>query len=414
MKKTIPIEKIRIGMFIVSLEGSWLDHPFWKKAFLLEDEKDLKILKESLIKAVVIDISKGLDIEVEAPQTNEAMKPAPTESSSDTQSSPKKTNAELMTKPRRVSAENERSQAKRIINSSKAVVSSMLQEARMGNAVNIESAALPLVEEISESLARNESALISLVRLKSQDDYSYMHSVSVCALMVALARELKLSDSEIKQAGLAGLIHDVGKVAIPLTILNKPGALSNEEFDLVKQHPVKGHEILLRSSFKDTVALDVCLHHHEKLDGSGYPHRLSGDQISLFARMGAVADVYDAITSDRPYKKGWAPGVSLQRMAGWKGHFDEDVFKAFVKCVGIYPVGSAVILKSGRLAVVIDQSHKSLLTPIVKVFFSTKSGVRLPVEVIDLSKPNVNDKIVGHEDPVLFGIHDFNQLWAGN
>lgn len=131
--------------------------------------------------------------------------------------------------------------------------------------------------------------------------------------------------------------------------------------------------------------------------------RLSWDQISLFARMGAVADVYDAIKSGRPYKKGWAPGVSLQRMAGWKGHFDEDVFKAFVKCVGIYPVGSAVLLKSGRSAVVIDQSPKSLLTPIVNVFFSTKSGLRLPVEVIDLSKPNVNDKIVGHEDPVYSG-----------
>lgn len=313
----------------------------------------------------------------------------------------------------RISAAEERAQAKRILSSSKQAVTSMFREVRMGKALNAE-AAMPLVEEISASVARNESALISLIRLKSKDDYTYMHSVAVCALMIALAKELKLTEAETKQAGLAGLLHDLGKAAVSLEVLNKPGALTNDEFVLVKQHPALGHEMLLTANFQDQITLDVCLHHHEKVDGSGYPHGLKDEQISIYAKMGAVCDVYDAITSNRPYKKGWEPGVSLQRMANWKGHFDELIFKAFVKSVGIYPVGSAVMLKSGRLAVVIDQNPTSLLTPIVKVFFSTKSKSRLPVEIVDLSKPSANDKIMGHEDPVLWGITDFNQLWAAD
>lgn len=148
------------------------------------------------------------------------------------------------------------------------------------------------------------------------------------------------------------------------------------------------------------------------MNGTGYPHQYRDSDISLFAKMGAVCDVYDAITSNRPYKAGWEPGVSLQRMAGWEGHFDVKVFKAFVKSVGIYPIGSMVKLKSGRLAVVIDQNNHALLTPIVKVFFSTKSKCRIPYEVLDLSKKSVQDPIVGHEDPVMWGILDVSEIWA--
>jgi len=412
MQKTILIEQVRIGMFIQELHGAWMDHPFWKKAFLLEDQNDLIKLKSSAIKEVVIDTAKGFDVECDpesliAPSAQEM---SHEESAQPLELNPPQTSTE---KIKRISASQERAKAKRILSVSKRAVTLMFQEVRMGKALNVK-AAMPLVEEISASVSRNESALVSLVRLKSRDDYTYMHSVAVCALMIALAKELKLSEAETKQVGLAGLMHDIGKAVVPLDLLNKPGALTSEEFALVKQHPSLGHEMLLQANFQDQVTLDVCLHHHEKMDGSGYPHGLKDEQISFYAKMGAVCDVYDAITSNRPYKKGWEPGVSLQRMANWKGHFDEEVFKAFVRSVGIYPVGSAVILKSGRLAVVIDQNPSSLLTPIVKVFFSTKSKSRLPVEIIDLSKPSANDKIIGHDDPVLWGISDFDQLWASD
>ncbi|MES2932473.1 MAG: HD-GYP domain-containing protein, partial [Pseudomonadota bacterium] len=250
----------------------------------------------------------------------------------------------------------------------------------MGNALNT-ARAHSLVEEISSSVMRNPDALISLARLKNKDDYTYMHSVAVCALMIALARKMKLDANQTRDAGLAGLLHDVGKMMVSQSILDKPGKLTDDEFVAIKEHPVEGHKILSGAPGVSDAALDVCLHHHERFDGTGYPHQLQGEAISLFARMGAVCDVYDAITSNRAYKAGWEPSESLRRMAEWDGHFDPAVFQAFVKCIGIYPTGALVKLKTGRVGVVIEQSENSLLTPKVKVFFSVKSNAYIPPEV---------------------------------
>ncbi|MDP1660072.1 MAG: HD-GYP domain-containing protein [Methylotenera sp.] len=405
MLKVVSTKKVRLGMFIQELKGAWIDHPFWKKAFKLEDPSDLKRLQASVIKEVVIDISKGLDV-AEPDASIDSSPPEVVEIPPETKAS-----SNASAKPIRITASEEHERAKQVITGSKKAVASMFHDVRMGKAINAESA-MQLVDDIAASVDRNLGALSSLVRLKNKDEYTYMHSVAVCALMVALAKELGLSEAETKQAGLAGLLHDIGKAGIPLEVLNKPGALTDEEFTLVKLHPERGHELLLQANIVDEVALDVCLHHHEKVNGKGYPHQLQANEISIFAKMGAVCDVYDAITSNRPYKEGWEPGVSLQRMAQWADHFDDRVFKAFVKSVGIYPIGSMVKLKSGRLAVVIDQSPKSLLSPLIKVFFSTKSNSRIKVELVDLSKPHEQDSIVGHENPLTWGIHDINEIWS--
>ena len=317
MIKTIPTKQVKLGMHIHALKGAWVDHPFWKSKFVISDPKDLSKLQASIIKEVVIDTAKGLDVdESQSPADEPVTEPAV---SLPENKSPNKNTI------KKVSAAEETQAAKRVILASKRAVTSMFNDARLGKAVNAE-AAMPLVMEMSASINRNQGALISLARLKTQDDYTYMHSVAVCALMIALAKELNLSELEIKQAGLAGLMHDVGKAAISLDILNKPGALTDEEFSLVKQHPKKGHELLIKAGIQDNVALDVCLHHHEKIDGSGYPNKLAAEEISLFAKMGAICDVYDAVTSNRPYKSGWEPGESIKRMAQWKGHFDAGDF----------------------------------------------------------------------------------------
>lgn len=400
MLKVVSTKQVRLGMFIQELKGAWIDHPFWKKSFKLEDPLVLKKLQASVVKEVVIDTSKGLDVaepEVTTPLVLE--EPAG------------KVEVSPSPPPARVSAMEEHARAKKVITASKQAVVSMFNDVRMGKAVNADSA-MQCVDEIAASVARNEGALISLLRLKNKDDYTYMHSVAVSALMVVLAKELSLSEREVKQAGLAGLLHDIGKAAVPMDYLNKPGALTDAEFAVVKLHPERGHELMQQANITDEAALDVCLHHHEKVNGKGYPHQLKGDEISLFAKMGAVCDVYDAITSSRAYKASWEPSQSLQRMAQWNDHFDDTIFKAFVKSVGIYPIGSMVKLKSGRLAVVIDQSEKSLLTPVVKVFFSIKTQSRIPVEVIDLSQPGLQDVVLGYEDPALWGLHDVNSLWG--
>ena len=402
MLKRIPVEQLRLGMYIHELCGSWMDHPFWRGAFLLNDRKDLQSILSTGIKEVWIDDAKGLGVddgqgqEVAAAEVETILEQADTPSK----------------QSQRVNVAQEAARAVMICSKSKHAITSMFQEARMGKALNADDA-LPIVEEISSSVLRNPGALIGLARLKNKDDYTYMHSVAVCALMVSLARQLGLDEEQTRQAGLAGLLHDVGKMMIPLEILNKPGKLTDEEFTIIKSHPSEGYKMLLEGQGVGDIALDVGLHHHEKIDGSGYPDRLTDKQISLFAKMGAVCDVYDAVTSNRPYKNGWEPAESIRKMAEWKGHFDLVVFQAFVKNIGIYPIGSMVKLSSNRLGVIIEQTEKSLLTPIVKVFFSIKSNGRIVPEILDLSKPLCKDKIVSHEDPAKWGILDIHELWSG-
>lgn len=403
MLKTIKTTQVKLGMHIHELKGAWVDHPFWKTKFVLDEAKDLQSLRASVIKEVVIDASKGVDVDSESP-----LAPKPIDEVVDEQKKEAPAKASKVTK---VSAAQEMKAAKRTIETSKKAVASMFNEVRLGKAVNAE-AVMPLVDEIAASIDRNQAALISLARLKNQDDYTYMHSVAVCAMMTALAKEIGLSDREVKQAGLAGLLHDIGKMAVSLDVLNKPGALTDQEFTQIKQHPEQGFKLLKQAGVTDEIALDVCLHHHEKVDGSGYPEQLTDDNISLFAKMGAVCDVYDAVTSNRPYKTGWEPGISLKRMAQWKGHFDAEIFKAFVKSIGIYPVGSVVLLTSNRLAVVVDQTEGNLIKPVVKVFFSTKSKERIPVEIIDLSNPAILDEVVGPETAKTWGIDNIDELWA--
>lgn len=287
----------------------------------------------------------------------------------------------------------------------------MFQDARLGKVIEAEGAHA-LVNEIAASVERHPSAIISLARLKTADEYTYLHSVAVCALMIALARQIGLEESLVREAGVAGLLHDIGKMSVPLDVLNKPGRLDDSEFATVREHPRRGADILREGRQVSALVLDVCLHHHEKLDGTGYPHGLSGDQISLFARMGAICDVYDAITSDRPYKTGWDPAESLQRMARWcGGHLDGALFQSFVRCLGIYPVGSLVRLQSERLAVVVEQSSE-LLLPIVKVFYSTRTKSALPVELIDLSKQKYYERILGRESPEKWGFRNLEALWC--
>jgi len=264
---------------------------------------------------------------------------------------------------------------------------------------------------VADSVSRNPSALISLARLKTKDDYTYMHSVAVCALMVSLAKQLDMNEEQVREAGLAGLLHDIGKMMMPLDVLNKPGALTEAEFNVIRSHPVWGYQMLKEGGAVPASALDVCLHHHEKMDGTGYPQKLKGEQISVLARMGAVCDVYDAITSTRPYKSAWDPAGSIQRMAQWTGQFDPQIFKAFVKCVGIYPVGSLVRLESGRLAVVVDLNPLSLAAPVVRVFYSTRSKLPVPVQMLDLSSPTVQDKVVGRESPQDWGFTHLDDIW---
>ncbi len=405
MLKRIAVKDIKLGMFICEFCGSWMEHPFWKTRFLLDDEKDLQAIMGSGIKELWIDVSQGADVGSTASAKTEA------EVARETEALLLEANNAVVAE--KVSLDDEIRTAAKLCAKAKEAVIEMFSDARMGKAIKVEQARA-LVEEISSSVLRQPHALISLARLKHADEYTYMHSVAVCALMIALARQLALDEEMVREAGFAGLLHDLGKVGIPNKVLNKPGKLTDSEFSVVKSHPEVGARILMENYDVSPLVLDVCLHHHEKVDGTGYPHGLKGENISLFAKMGAVCDVYDAITSNRPYKKGWAPADSIRKMAEWsKGHFDEAVFQAFVKTVGIYPTGSLVRLESGRLAVVVEQNENSLLNPKVKIFFSAKTKMPILQETLDLAALKGKDKIIGRESPDDWGFKNLDMLWSG-
>ena len=395
MLKKIKVNDVRLGMYIQEVCGSWMDHPFWKHSFKLTEDKDLNTLKNCGVDEIWIDTSIGLDVDAGVAALSQKEEELKVENEL------KKIERSTQKNEACVSLHVELVAAKKILSKAKEAVVSIFSDVRMGNAVKFDDV-VSLADEINQSIARNPSALISLSRLKNVDNYTYLHSVAVCVLMIALGRQLGLEHEVLKQVGIAGLLHDIGKVFIPNEVLNKPGKLTDEEFNIVKTHPRKGWEFLKNSYEINDLILDVCRHHHERVDGMGYPDKLSGEALTLFARMGAVCDVYDAITSNRCYKKGWEPAESIRKMAEWKnGHFDEAIFHAFVKTVGIYPTGTLLKLKSGRLGVVTDQSKKSLIKPIVKVFFSTRSNAHILQEIIDLSKST--DSIANLENPLQWG-----------
>lgn len=405
--KKIRVEDLRLGMYITEFCGSWVEHPFWRTRFLLSNPKDLKSILNSGIEEVWIDGSRGDDVSSAAASESMELFQGRVESRAGKV-------AVAGDHLQSSTMEDELVQARKILHLSKNAMAEMFSDARMGNTVDM-GVACNIVEQISNSIVRNPCALISLSRLKQADEYTYMHSVAVAALMMALARELKFDEVGVKEAGIAGLMHDLGKAVMPLDILNKPGKLTEHEFGIMKAHPGQGGEMLLSQGIPaDSVTVDVCLHHHEKMDGSGYPHGLIGDQISTLAKMGAICDVYDAITSDRPYKDGWDPAVSIQKMMSWSGsHFDPVVFQSFVKTVGIYPVGSLVRLSSGKLAIVIEQSEGSLLRPIVRMFYSVNRARKISPVVMDLSRPGCDESIVQRENPKDWGLSDVHVLCFG-
>lgn len=390
--KKISVNELKVGMFLHDLNCGWMQHPFMRNRFLLSSETGIKKIVAAGIKEVYIDTGEGLDVsdaptreEVRASIEREMVNIASTQAPASG----------------RVALAEELKRARPIKAQAQQLMVELMRDARMGKAIKID-CVQPVVQNVTESIFRNSGALIGLLRIKSRDDYTFLHSVGVCALMVAFCRSVGMDAEKVRQAGIGGLLHDIGKSKISDKILNKPGKLTDEEYATMQKHPEYGYEILSGIPVIGAIPLDITLNHHERHNGSGYPNRLAGDEISNFAQMAAIVDVYDAITSDRVYHKGLPAAEALRRIYEWsKFHFNPLYVHAFLRCVGIYPVGTLVLLESGRLAVVIENHENNLLVPKVNVFYNTKTKSHFHPQEIDLSDPfgpGGGDRIVGYED----------------
>ena len=408
----VPTSQLCVGMYVNSFCGSWLQHDFFRTSFLIDSPKIVERLQASGLEAVMIDLSRGVAPAVRSDPSAAAKASAEAESGVEAPVAPVVdvvTDAPKAAKPKPLAPlSEEMDKARDVTRMVRNTVESLFRDAQLGrnlDAQRIDTA----VRSVHESLDRNPGALLSLVQIKRADEYTYMHSVAVSALMAQLAKTLGLDEAAQHQAATAGLLHDIGKVGVPNEILNKPGRLTEDEFKAVRNHPRNGYELLARGGEFDEVALDVCLHHHERIDGRGYPDRLKGDEITLFAKMGAICDIYDAISSNRSYKSAWTPFESLRQMASWgKGHLDPEIFRAFVQSIGVYPVGSIVKLKSNRLAIVTEQNANELRKPVLKAFYSTQLHERIEPRFVKLGKGQ--EEVVSVEDPETWNLPPIDQL----
>ncbi len=405
MLRRIACDEVRKGMFIHGFGGSWFDHPFWRGKFLLETAADVDRVRRSNVPFVEVDDALGLAPVVSEEYADGAPLEAQTIAETDLTDRRIDPRRSHPVPPR---ADPQRQRAARLLTKSKEVMRGVFEDARLGCAIHSPSMT-GVVEDIIDAVTLESQIFLTVARLKSKDDYTYLHSVAVCALMVSTARYLEKSPEETHDLGLAGLLHDVGKMAIPDQILNKPGALNDDEFSNVRTHPEKGYELLKGSAGIPPAALDVCRHHHEKIDGSGYPFGLVGDEISFAARLGAICDVYDALTSNRAYKKAWLPHKALLQMSAWKGHFDPEILAALMQAIEIFPTGLLVKMESGTLALVLG-NEAGFSNPRAVTFSTASTHEFTDIETVRLGRRNDEEVFVSVEDPSAQGIANWTEF----
>lgn len=235
-----------------------------------------------------------------------------------------------------------------------------------------------VLERLIDKIMESENMYVDIQSLRVYDDCTYNHSLGVTVLSIAIGKSVGLSRKSIAQLALCALLHDIGKMKVPIGIITKPSRLTNDEFCEIKKHPQMGGAILKNNELVDELVLTGVMSHHEKVDGTGYPYNLKGKKIPLFGRIVACADVYDALTSTRPYRTPATPAEAIEYIMGGTGHqFDRGVVRGFLKCISPFPIGSCVSLSNGETAVIVDQNSHNPMRP--KIFMMDD-----PNKIIDL------------------------------
>lgn len=363
--KKIALEQLRPGMYVHDLDCGWLNHPFLLNRFLVADEAVVQKIADAGIRALYIDTSRGDDVEDALTQAAVARQLR--------QGIVSLAELRRHKAEQTISLEEERRRAGRLFRDASQVVAGVLQSARLGQFTELDRLN-PVVERICDSIFRHADALIPLARVKQHDSYPFEHAVASAAMMAGFARSVGLPREQIHELALGAMLQDIGMSRVPQQILEKPDRLNPTEAAVVRGHVEHSHEIAQELANLPAATMEVIAQHHERIDGTGYPFRLRGDQISAPGQMAAIVDVYDALTSQRPFQSATAPTVALRKLFEWsEHHFSGELVQAFIRSVGIFPVGSLVRMESGMLGVVVEQTD-DLLKPVVRIIFNTRTG----------------------------------------
>ena len=414
MKVKLDVSQLRKGMYVCDLDRPWTETSFLLQGLLIESVEDISNLQE-LCSFVYVDTEKSHG-SVQATLT--------TTSGAEGSSQPFRPKLETLTASENIeqpfhphlealssnandenntgttiavtsqAADKEQSnfqkelKVARVLHSrTKTYIDRALEDVRLGQAVNTDEAK-ELVTEVANSITRSPHAMVWLTNMKDRDEYTSIHCMNVCVLAVSFGRSLGMTKVELELLGLGGLLHDIGKMKVPLEILNKPSKLTAEEFDVMKTHPMEGYNLLREQGDLAREVLDIVKHHHERRNGKGYPEQLDGDNINNMTRIVAIVDVYDAITSDRCYHDAITPYDALKNMYEWVNEdFDKEMIEQFIKCLGIYPIGCVVELNMGHVGIVVSASEKSKLRPILMLVQNSKREKFPTPKLINLAHP---------------------------
>ncbi len=371
----VDVNALKSGMYVAELDRPWLGTPFLFQGFPITTDEEIVQLQQCC-EYVFVDATQSVGWEpdmrllrrmdeylvLEQPDADASQSQPPrfTTQRVNVQSEPKHgwkqdTGTFLATLQR----------TRETYGRTHEYVNQVLDDVRLGRAID-PAGAKEVVNTLVDAIITNESALVWLTMLKHRDEYTSQHSINVCIMSLLFGRALGLEKYELQELGHGALLHDIGKMKVPLEILNKTTPLTDAELAELKLHAGYGYEMLCDSRDIGAQALDVIRSHHERVDGSGYPRGLKGDEIGRFAMIVSVVDVYDAITSDRVYHMGISPHEAINLMYGWTPHgFLRELIESFIKCLGIYPIGSIVELETGEVGVVMTMNLAQRLRPII-------------------------------------------------
>jgi HD-GYP domain-containing protein (c-di-GMP phosphodiesterase class II) len=375
MHKRISIDQLKIGMKVEKLDRSWMATPFLRHRFTITTSEQIAQLQASGVQQLDVETD---DAREDSGSCASAIS-AKVEPSQPITPTPEP-------EPAAIPFAEELPAARQAYKAAKLVIQQAMEDVRMGRALNME-AVSEVVKSMADSILRSPDALTSLTRLKQFDEYTFFHSVNTSVLALSIGRHLGYERASLHQLGTGMLLHDIGKTLIPIEILNKPGRYEVDEFEIMKQHVLRGAEVLANTTGLTDMFLKPTLEHHERVDGTGYPHHRSKADLSQFGLIAAIVDIYDAVTSDRCYHKGKTPHDTLQFLyqLGVRGHVDGALVQQFVQVVGVYPVGSCVLLNTGEAAIVKQFYHQEPLRPLV-ILITDQAGYQRPTPVeIDLS-----------------------------
>lgn len=384
----IPVNQLQPGMYVIAIISQTGGMEIAQMGLVTTRQQINDLVKRGVL-TVRVDLARS-----KLPGIEQVISPDPAISPTSTQRSSGSGNGE-----------GRELKIRRLYQEARELQGKFIRHLKAGEPIDITPLAA-VAEEMVDTMFTHGDAMLCLARIRAKDAYLMEHSMNVAILLANFGRYLDLDRSVLKELTLGGLLHDVGKIMTPDEVLNKPGKLTDEEFAVMRQHVVHSYEILSNTPGITATMLEVAANHHERLDGTGYPQRLKGEQLSLYTRMSGIVDVYDAVTADRVYKQGMQPTQAFRiLLKGINHHFDAKLVTKFIKCMGVYPVGTLVQLSNQRLAIVMQRNPHEPLKPVVKVIYHGAQRHYLEVQWLDLAKNGVQETIESTVDPKEFGIN---------